>query len=161
MGGKWKCTFDLLQDLSTRIVSVSFFTEGGVSHPFPEQEDIYFRWLSDVAANEHCTISGLNYIFCSDDYLLDINIRYLGHDDYTDIITFPYRETDNLEGDLFISLDRVRENALEFQCSFEDELRRVMAHGLLHLRGYKDKSEEDIQQMRSAENRAIAAFNYN
>jgi probable rRNA maturation factor len=158
MDAKWKCIFGSILNLSVVAVSVNFFTEGGVVHPFSEQEEQYVQWLATVAASEETNISGLNYIFCSDEYLLDINIRYLGHDDYTDIITFPYHETDNLEGDLFISLDRVRENAMEYECSFEEELRRVMAHGLLHLRGYKDKNQEDSLKMRNAENRAIASF---
>jgi len=137
---------------------ISFFTEDNVSHPFPENETDYIQWLSNVAKEENKSISTLNYIFCSDDYLLDINIKYLGHDYYTDIITFPYKEGDELESDLYISLDRVKENAVDFMVTFENELKRVMVHGLLHLMGYGDKSSEQIRLMREKEEDYIENF---
>ncbi len=101
----------------------------------------------------------LNYIFVSDEELLKINIEYLNHHTYTDIITFDNSESDKLiEGDIFISVDRVRENARKFKTPFENELIRVMAHGVLHLAGYKDKKPEEAQAMREAEERALRAY---
>lgn len=101
----------------------------------------------------------LNYIFVSDEELLKINIEYLNHHTYTDIITFDNSESDKLiEGDIFISVDRVRENAEKFKTPFENELIRVMAHGVLHLAGYKDKKPEEAQAMREAEERALRAY---
>lgn len=113
-------------------------------------------WVHQVAAAEEKSISKLNYIFCSDKYLLDLNIKYLNHDTLTDIITFGYDEEKKLiEGDIFISIERVKENAALFQTSVEMELNRVIIHGVLHLCGYKDKSEEDANLMREKENKAL------
>jgi probable rRNA maturation factor len=137
---------------------ISFFTEDNVAHPFPENEADFINWLSNVAKEENKSISTLNYIFCSDDYLLDINIKYLGHDYYTDIITFPYKEGDELESDLYISLDRVKENAHDFMVTFDNELKRVMVHGLLHLMGYGDKSSDQTKIMREKEDHYIEKF---
>ncbi|MBX2951004.1 MAG: rRNA maturation RNase YbeY [Leadbetterella sp.] len=101
----------------------------------------------------------LNYIFVSDEELLKINIEYLNHHTYTDIITFDNSESDQMiEGDIFISVERVRENAAKYQTSFEQELIRVMAHGVLHLAGYKDKKPEEAQAMREGEERALKAY---
>lgn len=101
----------------------------------------------------------LNYIFVSDEALLKINIEYLNHSTYTDIITFDNSESEQLiEGDIFISVERVQENAEKFKTSFERELIRVMAHGVLHLAGYKDKKPEEAQAMRDAEERALKAY---
>ncbi|HOE94156.1 MAG TPA: rRNA maturation RNase YbeY [Candidatus Cryptobacteroides sp.] len=109
------------------------------------------RWLRFVASSEVRKTGDVNIIFCSDTYLLDINLKYLGHDYFTDIITFDYCEGDVLSGDLFISIDSVRENALTYKVDFLDELYRVMVHGILHLIGYKDESEEEQAQMRAKE----------
>lgn len=109
-------------------------------------------WLKAVAAEENRRIADISIIFCSDDYLLDINKKYLGHDYYTDIITFDYCESDKLSGDLFISIDTVRNNAEYYSVNFDDELDRVIVHGLLHLVGYDDHTEEQTAQMRSKEN---------
>lgn len=117
------------------------------------------KWLSAIAKKYGKKISELNYIFCNDEYLLDINVKYLDHDTLTDIITF-----DNSDGgafivsDIFISVERVKENAEEFKVSFETELKRVMAHGLLHILGYKDKTDDDALKMRKAEDESIALF---
>ena len=101
----------------------------------------------------------LNYIFMSDEELLKINMEYLNHSTYTDIITFDNSESDKqIEGDIFISIDRVKDNADKFKTSFERELIRVMAHGVLHLAGYKDKKPEEAQAMREAEERALKAY---
>lgn len=110
------------------------------------------RWLKTVAGSEMRRIGDINIIFCSDNYILDVNMKYLEHDYFTDIITFDYCEKDILSGDLFISIDSVRENASFFGTDFEDELNRVMVHGILHLIGYDDHSENDIAQMRAKEN---------
>ena len=110
------------------------------------------KWLKEVAASEARKIGDVSVIFCSDNYLLDVNIKYLGHDYYTDIITFDYCEGNVLSGDLFISIDSVRENASFYGVEFDEELNRVIVHGLLHLIGYDDHSDEDITTMRSKEN---------
>jgi rRNA maturation RNase YbeY len=108
------------------------------------------EWLREVGKEEQKEIAILNYIFCSDEYLLDINRKYLQHDYYTDIISFPLKE-DPVEGDIFISVDRVRENAKVFNSSFDMELMRVMVHGLLHFLGYDDHNEDDISRIRGKE----------
>ena len=110
------------------------------------------KWLKQVAASEAKKLGDVSVIFCSDNYLLEVNIKYLGHDYYTDIITFDYCEGDTLSGDLFISVDSVRENASFYGVEFADELNRVIVHGLLHLIGYDDHTDEDIAMMRSKEN---------
>lgn len=110
------------------------------------------KWLKEVAASEAKKLGPVSVIFCSDKFLLDINIKYLGHEYYTDIITFDYCEGDVLSGDLFISVDSVRENASFYGVEFDTELNRVIVHGLLHLIGYDDHSDEDIVMMRSKEN---------
>lgn len=110
------------------------------------------RWLKTVAGSEMRRIGDINIIFCSDNYILDVNMKYLEHDYFTDIITFDYCEKDILSGDLFISIDSVRENASFYGTDFEDELDRVMVHGILHLVGYDDHRESDIAQMRAKEN---------
>ena len=109
------------------------------------------KWLKMVAESEIRRIGDINIIFCSDNYILDVNMKYLQHDYFTDIITFDYCEKNRLNGDLFISVDSVRENALFYGTEFSDELNRVIVHGILHLVGYDDHSEEDIAVMRSKE----------
>lgn len=104
-----------------------------------------------VAESEVKRLGDINIIFCSDNYILDVNMKYLQHDYFTDIITFDYCEGNVLNGDLFISIDTVRDNAQFYGTEFEDELNRVMVHGLLHLIGYDDHTEEDIKVMRSKE----------
>jgi len=109
-------------------------------------------WLKDAAKAEGFKIGELNYIFCSDAYLLDINQKYLGHDTLTDIVTFDNSEDPKMiEGDIFISIERVRENAIKFDTE-DSELKRVMVHGLLHLAGYKDKDKAQKELMRNKEN---------
>ena len=125
------------------------------------EEDIKFKpkrkvglreWLKHTALAEGQKIRELNYIFCSDQYLLGINQQYLNHDTYTDIITFDHSEDQQLIiGDIFISIDRIRDNALSLSLSETDELHRVMIHGLLHLLGYKDKAKNDKQIMTQKE----------
>ena len=109
-------------------------------------------WLKDAAKAEGFAIGELNYIFCSDAYLLDINQKYLGHDTLTDIVSFDNSEDPKMiEGDIFISIERVRENAIKFDTK-DSELKRVMVHGLLHLAGYKDKDKAQKELMRNKEN---------
>ena len=129
------------------------------------QEDIRFelkgkalnnRWLKMVAESEIKKLGPLSIIFCSDNYILDINIKYLQHDYFTDIITFDYCEGDLVSGDLFISIDSVRENSLHYGVRFEDELDRVMVHGLLHLIGYDDHTPEETAVMRQKEDYYIS-----
>lgn len=113
------------------------------------------KWLKTVAEAEGKKVGDIAIIFCSDKYLLDVNVKYLNHKYYTDIITFDYCEGDRLSGDLFISVDSVRENAVEYGSTFEDELNRVIVHGVLHLMGYDDHTDEDITQMRAKENASL------
>lgn len=113
------------------------------------------NWLTELAQTEEKIIEDLNYIFCSDNYLLEINKTHLNHDYYTDVITFDYCDNKTISGDIFISIDRIKENAQTFDKSFKSELKRVMAHGLLHLMGYKDKNEADAIKMRKMENFAL------
>ena len=110
------------------------------------------KWLEVAISTENKELGEINYIFCDDQYLLKKNQKYLKHDTFTDIITFDYTEKNRLSGDIFISIERVKENAINFAVPFETELRRVIIHGVLHLMGYKDKSEEDTETMRSKEN---------
>jgi probable rRNA maturation factor len=114
-------------------------------------------WINRVAESELKRIGAVSYIFCSDDYLVKMNVEYLDHDTLTDIITFPY-STAPIEGDIFISIDRVRDNAKDFNVPFEQELRRVIIHGVLHLCGYGDKTDADAAIMRQKEDAALALY---
>ncbi|MCU0429448.1 MAG: rRNA maturation RNase YbeY [Cytophagaceae bacterium] len=117
------------------------------------------QWLEAVALQERKKIAELNYMLCSDEYLYSINVNYLQHHTYTDIITFDNGEEQGIiEGDIFISLERVVDNASKYSVSTDNELLRVMAHGLLHLCGYKDKNEKQSREMRRKEDAAIALF---
>jgi rRNA maturation RNase YbeY len=123
----------------------------------PKKSD-YKGWLSRVIQSESKSEGDINYIFCDDDFLLGINQQYLNHDTLTDIISFDYSVGNELRGDVFVSIQRVRENAAEFEVTFEEELKRVMVHGLLHYCGYKDKSENDKIEMRLKEDEKIKLF---
>jgi len=116
-----------------------------------EDEGKISEWISKAINSENCKEGELNYIFCSDDYLHKINVDFLNHDTLTDIISFDYSVGKELHGDIYISVERVEDNAKDFDVSFENELARVMIHGILHYCGYKDKSEEDAKLMRSKE----------
>ncbi len=118
----------------------------------------YSDWITRIIKMEKSSIGQLDYVFCNDSYLLNINQQYLKHDTFTDIITFDYSQGRQVAGDIFISIDRVRENAKEFVVDFNEELRRVMAHGILHLLGYKDKSVSESIEMRERENEAMRLF---
>ena len=117
------------------------------------------RWLRLVAESEIRRIGNISIIFCSDNYILDVNQKYLQHDYFTDIITFDYCEGDKLSGDLFISVDSVRENSIEYGTEFSEELSRVIVHGILHLIGYDDHTEEDVAVMRKKENYYLSLRN--
>lgn len=101
------------------------------------------NWIKETILTEGKRVGDISFIFCSDNYLLEVNKTYLDHDYFTDIITFDYVEGSLINGDIFISVDRVRENSIEFKTTFDDELNRILIHGVLHLLGYKDKKEKD------------------
>ena len=109
------------------------------------------KWIADSILNENKEVGDLNFVFCTDEYLLEKNIQFLNHETYTDIITFDYCEGCVISGDIFISIERVTENANTFRVDFEDELDRVLIHGILHLAGYQDKSQEDAKTMQEKE----------
>jgi len=123
-----------------------------------DEENKYEDWLSRIITSEDKKEGEISYVFCDDEYLLQINIQYLDHDTLTDIISFDYSMGKEISGDIFISIERVKENAIEYGVSFDEELKRVMAHGVLHYCGYKDKSEEDERIMRAKEEEKIALF---
>ena len=127
---------------------INYFLETEFS--FGHQEKIT-HWLNQVIEKEGFKPGEINYIFCDDPCLLEKNIEYLNHDTFTDIISFDYTENKIISGDIFISVDRVKENATDFASIFEDELMRVMVHGILHFCGYKDKSLKEKEQMRAKE----------
>ncbi|MGV1012821.1 MAG: rRNA maturation RNase YbeY [Flavobacterium sp.] len=121
-------------------------------------EDQIATWISQVILSENKKEGEINYIFCDDEYLLNLNEQYLDHDTLTDIISFDYSIGNEIHGDIFISTERVLENAADFKVTFEEELQRVLVHGVLHYCGYKDKSEADEQLMRSKEDEKIKMF---
>ncbi|WP_445432033.1 rRNA maturation RNase YbeY [Chryseobacterium indoltheticum] len=118
----------------------------------------YTIWLKDIIVSEGKKLGEINYIFCDDEYLLKVNQDYLQHDYYTDIITFDYVKGKTISGEIFVSLQRISDNASTLSKNYEEELRRVLAHGILHLCGYKDKTEEEEQLMRSKEDFYIAKY---
>ncbi|GJQ03753.1 rRNA maturation RNase YbeY [Capnocytophaga canimorsus] len=124
----------------------------------PEQETVFQAWIEKIIASEEKELGELNYIFCDDNYLHQINVQYLDHDTLTDIITFDYTQEQIISGDIFISVERVADNAKDFNVDFQTELLRVMAHGVLHLCGYKDKSDAESNQMRSKEEEKMRLF---
>jgi len=123
-----------------------------------EASDRYAKWIEQVIASENMKLEEINYIFCDDEYMLKLNVEFLDHDTYTDIITFNNNVGTILEGDIFISTERVKDNAETFGVIFEEELRRVMSHGILHLCGYNDKTEKDSLLMRDKEEEKMKLF---
>ena len=128
-------------------------------------EDILFRlqkvkekreWLIRCIESEGKTAGEINFVFCSDEYLHQMNVEFLKHDTLTDVITFDYTEGNTLSGDIFVSIPRVKENATLFSLPFQDELNRVMVHGILHLSGYKDKTAKEEKQIRSKEDEKLS-----
>ncbi len=126
----------------------------------PKQKNTLMLWMQRVAKMHHCQIDQLDFIFCSDDYLLNINQQFLAHDTFTDIITFDYSEPSKstskaIVGEIYISIERVKENAKTFKTSYLNELHRVMIHGVLHLCGFKDKKAAEQVEMRAQEDVAL------
>ena len=128
--------------------------------PFaPKNQNKLAEWISNVILSEGFEVGEINYIFCDDIYLHKINQEFLKHDTYTDIISFDYTLGKEVGGDIFISIERVLENAEKFNEVFENELHRVMIHGVLHFMGYKDKTKKDKILMRTQENEKISIIN--
>ena len=123
-----------------------------------ENEAQYEDWISRIIESEGFDEGEINYIFCDDEYLHKINVEYLDHDTLTDIISFDYTVGNLIQGDIFVSVERVQDNANDFNVSFEEELKRVLTHGVLHYCGYKDKSPEDEALMRSKEDEKMQMF---
>ena len=128
---------------------ISFFSED-IDFQLDTQNNTVL-WVQETISKEAKKTGDITYVFCSDTYLHTINLEHLNHDTFTDIITFNYCDGDLISGDIFISIDRIKENAITFQTTFKEELNRVMIHGILHLVGYNDKSESDKELMRSKE----------
>lgn len=140
-------------------MSIKFFSE---DLPLPKiKRRLIANWLKEVILFEGKRVGEISIIFCSDEYLLDVNRKYLDHDYYTDVITFDYVEGEMVSGDIFISLDRVSENARNLNLSFLEELDRIMVHGVLHLLGYKDKSKKDKILMTEREDYFLKLLNSN
>ena len=136
-------------------MAIHFFTEN-ISFVL-DKKGKTVTWIEQVLQEEGYKAKNINYIFCSDNHLLTLNQQYLNHDTFTDIITFDHSEhSENLEADIYISIDRVRENAHSLNKNFTDELHRVIIHGLLHLVGLKDKTEADIEEMRKKEDACLS-----
>ena len=123
-----------------------------------ENEAQYEDWISRIIQSEGFDEGEINYIFCDDEYLHKINVEYLDHDTLTDIISFDYTVGNLIQGDIFVSVERVKDNANDFNVSFEEELKRVLSHGVLHYCGYKDKSPKDEALMRSKEEEKMQMF---
>ncbi|MEC5394130.1 rRNA maturation RNase YbeY [Bergeyella sp. RCAD1439] len=127
---------------------INYFFEAIDQIPLAENTT---SWLENIIFSENKKPGKINYIFCDDDYLLQVNRTYLQHDYYTDIITFDYSKGKTISGDIFVSLPRISDNATTLSETFDQELRRVLAHGILHLCGYKDKTEDEQKEMRGKE----------
>ena len=134
------------------------FSVDSVNFELLEPEKVK-EWLSEVVRSRGMSVGNINYLFCTDEYLIDINRRYLNHDTYTDIITFDYVAGGLVSGDILISVDRVRDNAINYDVSFFQELHRVIVHGVLHLLGQGDKSDAEAAEMRRQEEEALALWN--
>lgn len=133
---------------------VFFHTEAPLTFTLKSKRK-HKAWLKSIIENADYTLGDINVVFCTDAYLLEINQTHLDHDYYTDIITFDYCEASVVSGDLYISLDRVKENASQLDVDWKTELRRVMVHGVLHLIGFSDKSPKKKKEMRAAEDAAL------
>nr|WP_321229291.1 rRNA maturation RNase YbeY [uncultured Psychroserpens sp.] len=117
------------------------------------------EWISNTISNEKCNEGEINYIFCDDDYLHQLNVQFLEHDTLTDIISFDYSIGKELHGDIYISIERVADNAKDFKVDVSEELKRVIIHGVLHYCGYKDKTDDDAKLMREKEDYYLNALN--
>ena len=120
-----------------------------------QEKKILKEWINIIISDEGFEIGEINYVFCDDDYLYKLNVEFLGHDTLTDIISFDYKMGNQINGEIYISTERVSDNALRFEQLFEDELHRVMIHGILHFCGYGDKTEAEAREMRLKEDSAL------
>lgn len=136
---------------------IRFATQSG-DFEVPDAQKVQ-KWIAEVVRRRNRQVGNINYLFCGDDYLLQINQQYLDHDTYTDIITFDYVVGGLISGDIMISVERVGENAMKFGVPFVDELHRVIIHGVLHLLGQGDKSESEAREMRRQEEEALVLWN--
>lgn len=139
------------------ILAIRFFVEPPLRFDLTDKA-LRKRWIKNIFSAENLIIRNINFIFSTDDYLIEINEQYLHHPYFTDIITFPQEEMGKTNADIFISINRVKDNAATLNIPFEMELNRVMIHGVLHLCGYKDKTEAEIILMRQKEDEAIAQY---
>jgi probable rRNA maturation factor len=136
------------------MASINFFSEKIRFSFKPERKTA--RWIKSIINGNGFNLSEINFIFCSDEHLGEINLQYLNHKTLTDIITFDYSDGDHLQGDIFISIPRVKENALKFKVDFDTELHRVIIHGVLHLMGFKDKTKSQKAAMREKEDACLS-----
>ncbi len=134
--------------------SITFQVEEKLDFSIPKREEVK-KWLIKVAKTEKRKCGKLSYFFCTDRYLHTLNKQFLGHDTYTDIITFDYSNGDEISGEIYISIDRVKENSRKYEQAFNNELMRIMIHGVLHLCGYGDKTADQKKKMRQKENKAL------
>jgi probable rRNA maturation factor len=134
--------------------SITFQVEEKLDFSIPKREEVK-KWLIKIAKSEKRKCGRLSYFFCTDKYLHALNKQFLGHDTYTDIITFDYSNGDEISGEIFISIDRVKENSKKYEQAFNNELMRIMIHGVLHLCGYGDKTPEQKKKTRQKENKSL------
>lgn len=130
------------------------FNNQSISFKLKEKTNLK-QWIKTITEKEKHNVGTINYVFCTDDELLEINIKHLNHNTLTDIITFDYTEGKTINSDIFISIERVLENSKKFKVTFDEEFHRVLIHGVLHLCGYKDKTKADAELMRKKENASI------
>ena len=161
MGAVLSCAFILIDTMvdanfeEYSLANISLFYQDVL--PFDGGEEHSLNWISSIVNEHQFELSSLNYIFCDDEQLHKINLEHLDHDTYTDIITFDYSdEASTLEGDIYISLDRIKDNATQLDKSFDEELHRVLIHGVLHLLGYNDKTMAEKDEMREKENTCLS-----
>ena len=133
------------------------FNNQSISFKLKEKTNLK-QWIKTITEKEKHNVGTINYVFCTDDELLEINIKHLNHNTLTDIITFDYTEGKTINSDIFISIERVLENSKKFKVTFDEEFHRVLIHGVLHLCGYKDKTKADAELMRKKENASIKLF---
>jgi rRNA maturation RNase YbeY len=152
----FKLTQPYQATFGVNMARISFHNED-IAFVLP-QKRLHKQWIEQIALSHGKTVGELTYVFCSDEYLLEMNKAYLQHDYYTDIITFDYSHDNEVSGDLFISIPRVKENALKNGVSLQNELQRVVIHGVLHLCGFKDKKKSEVEMMRKMEEKALLSF---
>lgn len=139
-------------------MSILFFCEE-IKNPIKGKKRKISQWIKEIICLHNKQVGDINFIFCSNNFILQINKQFLKHNYYTDVITFSYNENNLISGDIFISVEQVKENATELNLPFKEELLRVIVHGVLHLLGYNDKNEKQKLQMRLAENQYLEKIN--